>query len=289
MNQLLHIWKRLPVILRSIVAGIVVTSAGTLPWAWLASMNIKYLPNLPWSIFPAGIYLSLFWKYVGGKGWPKSTSSVRKNFLRANSLSSEVWGAAVMAGITGLVGLLVFSGLLNRMVNLPQQDASDIAHVPRITIFFMVIMGSIFAGVTEESGFRGYMQQPIEKPYGPWIAIGITGIMFSFLHFSHHETTLALMPFYFYVALIYGLLAYLSKSILPGLILHAAGDIFGGLDLVFGGRSEWQRPAIPRPLIWESGPDSSFWLLLGGFLFITILTILAYRNLAREVKKTDQQ
>ena len=277
-------WKKLPVIIRAVFTGVIVAAAGTLPWALLVRINIDHFPSIPWSVIPAAIYLWFFWKYIKGSGWPLSTAAIRKKMLRANSLSSEVWGAAIAAGLLGLVSLVLFSGLLNRIVRLPQQDVSEMTKIPFISIFFMIIMGSVVAGVVEESAFRGYMQKPIEQKHGPVLAILITGIIFGLMHYSHPETTLALMPFYFFVATIYGMLAYITNSILPGMILHTIGDIFGGLEVLLSGQSEWQTSPTPKPLIWETGIDASFILLLAGMIVSVLITVWAYIKLDKEVK-----
>jgi membrane protease YdiL (CAAX protease family) len=280
------VWNRLPVVLRAVIIGVLVTAIGTLPWAWLVAMNIKHLPSIPWSVPPTIIYLWLYWKYfITGKGWPRSTASARITTGRGNSISGDVWGPAILAGIFGLTSLLIFSSLLGRMIKLPQQDASGVEHVPIVSLFFMLLASSAVAGITEETGFRGYMQKPIEERHGPVVAILITGIMFGLLHFSHAETTLALMPFYFFVAAVYGMLAYITNSILPGMVLHAAGDVFAGLNLFTSGQSEWETSTKPRPLIWESGIDGSFLLSLLAFLVIGAITVWAYVALRKAVIK----
>ena len=285
--KLLLYWSQLPVIVRATITGIVVAAAGTVPWALLVRLNLDHLPSVPWSIIPAAIYLWFFWKYVKGAGWPSSTSYSRKNLLRANPLSSDVWGAAILAGILGLISLVLFSGVLNRIVKLPQQDISELSHIPSTTVLFMVLMGSAVAGVVEESAFRGFMQKPIEQRHGPWVAILVTGILFGLLHYSHPETTLALMPFYFFVATIYGMLAWLTNSILPGMILHAIGDVFSGLNLLTTGQSEWQTDKIPQLLIWETGADTSFWLLFVALIIAGAITIWAYMMLQKAVRKEN--
>jgi len=286
-SKLHLLWIKIPVIIRSVLSGIIVAAAGTLPWALLVRINIDHFPSIPWSVLPASIYLWFFWRYIKGAGWPKSTSLIRKELLRANSLSSEVWGAAIAAGLLGLISLLIFSGLLNRIVKLPQQDVSELKHVPFISLFFMIVMGSAVAGVVEESAFRGYMQKPIEQKHGPVLAITVSGIVFSLMHYSHAETTFALMPFYFFVATIYGMLAYITNSILPGMILHAAGDVFAGLQVLVSGQSEWQTSSTPQPLIWETGIDTQFLLLLSGMIVIGAITVWAYIKLDKEVKNRN--
>ena len=41
---------------------------------------------------------------------------------------------------------------------------------------------ALIAGITEEVGFRGYMQVPMESKYKPWIANTIISIIFLLFH-----------------------------------------------------------------------------------------------------------
>ena len=231
-------------VLRAVVIGILVALAGTLPWATLVALNQKFLPSVPWSVLPTIPYLWFFWRYAKGEGWPRSTSQTRRLNCRANRLSEEAWGAAIIAGVLGLVCLVLFMRVMNRMVALPQQH-EDLSRFSAFSILFLVLMGSIVAGVVEETAFRGYMQRPIERRHGPVIAILVTGVLFGFAHFSHREVTLALLPFFLAVAAIYGTMAYLTDSILPGMVVHAGGDVMGAMDFLVRGQSEWQ--ASPTP------------------------------------------
>jgi len=278
-------WMKLPVIVRAIISGVFVTIVGTLPWAWLVSLNIKYLPSVPWSVPIIAVYLWLYWQYfIKGKGWPAFTAQSRKKMARANGLGSDVWGASILSGFLGWGSLLAFSTVLSRLIKLPQQDSSGVEHVPLLSLFIILLGSSAVAGIAEETGFRGYMQKPIEERHGPVVAIIITGIMFGLAHFSHAETTLSLMPFYFFVALIYGMLAYITKSILPGILLHAAGDVFAGFNLFTQGQSEWA-PAAPRSLVWENGIDRSFLFSLLIFFIIGSITVWSYIMLKKLMTK----
>src|SRR4030095_10653294 len=272
-------WSKLPVILKAVVNGSMLLVAGTLPWAYLVKLNLKFYPGFPWSVVPMIFYLSLFWKFARGKTWPTSTAEVRKENLRAKTLTGEVWGAALLAGILGIISLGFFQAVYNQLVRLPQQQIGDVKNLSNGTIFLSLIMGSVVAGVVEESSFRGYMQQPIEKRHGPVIAILITGILFGLSHFSHPETTLALMPFYFYVAVVYGMLAYLSGSILPGIVMHIGGDVWVGLILLLSGQSEWATSTKPSRLIWETGPNASFWISCLLFIISFAAAAWAYVSL----------
>jgi len=261
---------RLPVIVRSLLTGAIVLAAGTLPWALLVKLNYDHLPAIPWSVPPAALYLALYWRYFR-----------RRPDARVNRLSEEVWSLALFAGFIGLIELVLLFRVINRLVRLPAQSLEgDFSRMPFLTLFLWLVMGSIVAGVVEEIAFRGFMQGPIEKRHGPIIAILVTGTMFGFAHFSHPEVTLALMPFYMAVAIIYGALAYFTNSIWPGMVLHAGGDILGGMDLFTRGQSEWQTSAVPEPLVWQNGPDPAFWIACGAVLLVGCAAVWAYANLA---------
>ena len=275
------LWARLPLAARALLSGLAVAVAGTLPWSALASANLRRGSVVPWAVLPAALYLWLFWRYVRGAGWPRSTSEARRSSCRAHALSDEVWGRALAAGVLGLVALVLFLRVLNRLVVLPAQSTQGLEHVPLPTAAALVVMGALFAGVVEEAAFRGYMQGPIEKRHGPAVAILVTGTFFGLLHFVHPETTLALMPFYMAVSVVYGSLAHLTGSILPGVVLHAGGNMLGALDLFARGQSEWQASAAPAPLVWESGPDASFGLSTVAAAAVGAAAIAAYRSLAR--------
>jgi membrane protease YdiL (CAAX protease family) len=282
---LLSFWQRLPVIVRSVITGALMATAGTVPWAILASLNIKYLPAIPWAVLPTALYLWMYWRFATGAGWPRSGSGTRRGLSRVNQLSGEAWGMALLSGALGLGALVNFSNVMNRLVRLPKQPLEDLSAIPFITVLLLLIMSAVVAGLTEEISFRGYMQGPIERRHGPVAAILITGSLFGIVHFTHPETTLALMPFYIGVAIIYGTLAWLTNSVLPGMVLHAGGNMLAAMSLVGTGRSEWQTPAKPPSLIWETGPDASFWLSCILFLVMTTVTIWAYRSLATAIRR----
>jgi membrane protease YdiL (CAAX protease family) len=279
-------WHSLPVVVRAILTGFIVTAAGTTPWAILASLNLKHWPEFPWAVPLTALYIWGFWKYVRGAGWPKSTAEARNKNCRAHDLSADAWAAAIGAGILGLWSLLLFQNIYGRLVTLPM-PTEDLSDVPVFTLVASLIMSAIVAGTTEESGLRGYMQRPLEQRYGPTVAILLTGTIFGLMHFTHREVTFALMPWYMGVALVYGALAYITDSIMPGVVLHAGGNMLGAIQLFGNGRSEWQTELTRKPLIWESGPDASFWITCVGFVVLTTATVWAYSMLGRTVSRSQ--
>ena len=285
MNIALRTWSSVPVVVRAIINGLLVAAAGILPWAFMAKLNITYTPEIPWAVVVNAFYLWFFWKYVRGKGWPQSTSESRRINSRANAVPDSIWGPAIIAGITGIAAMLAFQSVYGRMVALPQQSTQDLSNVPLISLVFMVIMGSIVAGMVEEAAYRGYMQGPIERQYGPVAAITVTGFVFALVHFSHPEVGVKLIPFYMVVSAVYGTLTYLTNSIMPAVFLHAGGNMLGAIDLFARGQSEWQAGGEANALIWETGPDASFWISTLALVVLTSISVWAYAALGRAVKE----
>jgi membrane protease YdiL (CAAX protease family) len=157
------------------------------------------------------------------------------------------------------------------------------------TLFVFLIMSAVVAGVVEEASFRGYMQGPIERRHGPLVAILVTGVSFGFLHLSHPEVTVTLLPYYMAVATVYGALAWLTNSIYPSMMLHAGGNVFSSLGLLTTGRSEWQASANPAPLIWATGVDSDFLVAVVAALAATAAAAWAYAGLAATARNPSAE
>jgi membrane protease YdiL (CAAX protease family) len=274
------VWQRLPVILRAVVTGSVVAASGALPWSVLALINLKFSPSVPWSVAITAIYLWLFWQYLQGKGWPRATAEARRENLRAGSLSSRVWRWSLLAGSLGIASLVALLRVINRLVELPQEQLLDVSQIPFVTVLSFILMSAAVAGIVEEAAFRGYMQAPIERRYGPIVAILTVGIIFGFFHFNHPEVSVILMPLYLAASLIYGALAYLTGSILPGAVLHASGNALGGVLLWWRGHMWWQGSSTPEPLVWDAGTDLSFWTNCLEAIVFGLTAVWAYRRLA---------
>jgi membrane protease YdiL (CAAX protease family) len=278
------LWIRLPVLVQAVVTGLAVATAGTIPWATLVAANIKHKPALPWAVPIMAVYLWLFWRYVRGEGWPQSTAAARRARSRANGIPADLWGPALLAGVLGLVSVLLLQGVLSRFVALPQQRDLDVSQYPVLTVLLWVLMSAVVAGVVEETSFRGYVQAPIERRHGSVIAILVTGSLFGLMHFTHPEVTLVLLPYYMAVAAVYGALAHLTDSTLPSMVLHGGGNVFSAFALFTRGRSEWQLSAAPKPLIWEVGPDAPFLANAVALLVVGAAAVWAYSELSRAAR-----
>jgi len=285
---MLSFWQRVPAIVRGVVAGGLVATAGLVPWTLFVTANQKVWLSVPWAILPNSLFLWLFWRYLNGEGWPRATSEARRTSLRANSLSGDVWGMSIFAGILGFIALFPLLGLMSRLVVLPaeSQPIRVPPEMPFATVFLLLVMTSIVAGVVEEAAFRGYMQGPIERRHGPVVAILVSGALFGFGHFTHHPASvLAMLPYYLAVTAIYGGLAWATNSILPSLVLHASGDILELNRLWMTGQPEWQLASKAPQLIWATGGDAAFWGYAAAFILAGSAAVWAYATLATIVQK----
>jgi membrane protease YdiL (CAAX protease family) len=216
----------LRVIGRAVGIGVLVLLAATIPRNIVFFANLRYMPDVPWAVPVLGVLLWLFWRAV------RSAPEVR-----AGRLPLQTWAWSLSAGAVALVVLVLGLRVVNRFVPLPVQRLPDLAQVPVTTMTALLLMSSLFAGVVEESAFRGFMQAPIERQNGLPIAILITGTMFAVVPL---DFTLVLWPYYVAVAAIHGTIRHVSGSILPAVVLHSLGNVYSNFTLWLTGRAEWQ-------------------------------------------------
>jgi len=267
-------WQRIPVIVRAPIIGAVVCLAGTVAWSILLGLNLKFAPSIPWAAATMTVLLWVYWSYLGGKGWPRSTAETRRASLRVRRVSGRLWIWALIAGALSVASIVNLQLVYARFVRVPSGHLPDFSRYPFLTVFCALLMSAAVAGLTEEAGFRGYMQVPIERQHGPWIASVVVAILFVFWHLPHGVAhTIPRLPYYFAISITYSAIAYLSNSLMPVVAIHACGD---ALEFVF----VWLRGAPPeKPLLWQSGPDTAFWVELVLGLVLGLLAISAYKKL----------
>lgn len=264
-------------VLRSVVLGMFVMLAGTMPRNLLFAANIRYHPDVPWAVPLVFVYLWIFWKYLNGAGPPSTTSGSRRTFLRARGISGSSWLWSLVAGGLGIVALVSGLDVVNRLLSLPQQNLPDLSQVPSSTVLSLLLAAAPVAGVVEEAAFRGYMQGPLEARFGLPVAILVVGTMFAL---AHLDFTLVLWPYYVSVAALYGTVTYVTRSILPAIVLHTAGNIYSNIDIWLHGRAEWQASAQGQETIWSAGLDASFLSSSALSVVAAGLMVLAFRRLS---------
>lgn len=246
-------------------------------WSILLVTNLVSSPTIPWAVLVMALLLWLIWQYLNGRWWPASTSEARHRYLRARPIPQEVFIWAFVAGMLSIAALTGFWIVLFRLVKVPGNALPDFSSYPLLPVALVLLMASIVGGVTEEAGFRGYLQSTLEREVGGPAAIVIAALVIAPGHGLTQGFVWPTLLFYFFVDVMFGVAAYLTKSILPGIAVHTIG-LLTFFTLV------WPHDAARR-LVSEGGADTWFWIHVVQVLIFTPLAILAFRRLAQIVDK----
>ena len=277
-NAFGRFWMKLPLIVRSLLSGFVVFSSGVTIWVLL----VTRLPG-PWSVVLMGAILILYWMYFSGKWKPTNTQAFRRFCMRQIKLKSNVWIWGLSA--SSLLFLFVTSGMIFtfRMVEFQPEIFKVFRNLNDLPVWMawsIIVMGSLVAGICEEIGFRGYMQAPLERKYGPIISISIASLVFVIVHLHQAWATGVLVQI-FVISFMIGYLAYATQSLIPGIIAHASFDIINF--------SYWWSDVLgnfERKPISMTGVDSHFIITVSVLVLSTILFIVAIKKLLI-IKTTD--
>jgi membrane protease YdiL (CAAX protease family) len=277
-NQIAFGCKKLPLILRSVVTGFIVSAIGITIWSIFL---ITIAP--PWSILPMIPSLWAYLRFFSGSWGLKKSSSERKFNFRLIKLSPTVWKWGIAAAILFVIIVQASFVITFRLIDFPSEiftaDYKVLDSMPLWVAFAVLIMSSIVAGICEETGFRGYMQAPIEKKYGQTTAIVITSIIFMLIHLSHSWVP-PILPHIFFASVLLGILAYKTGSLIPGIIGHSILDIFD--------YSVWWSDitgGFHKQTIFKTGIDIHFmvWFLI--FILALFIFFMSIGRLNKEEQK----
>jgi membrane protease YdiL (CAAX protease family) len=219
-----------------------------------------------------GIVLWLFWQYLGGKGWPHSTSQARHRCLRANRVPGSVLTSAVVAGVLSIASLAGLWIVLFQLVKTSPNVIDDFSKYAPLTAALVVMMASLVSPVTEEAAFRGYCQSILEREFTGTLAILISSVFFTAAHVVHGLVWPKLLV-YFLVGVVFGVTAYLTKSIVPALPVHIIGDLTFFVCV-------WPHDAARR-LVWDTGSDTWFWIHVAQTVAFACLAIPSFLKLSK--------
>jgi membrane protease YdiL (CAAX protease family) len=242
-------------------------------WTALLIANLVTSPAIPWAVVVIAFFLWLTWQYLDGKWWPRSTREARRRYLRANPVSGQVFAWAVLAGTLSVVGLAGFWIVLFRLVKIRGNVLPDFSKYPWLTVALALVMASVVSSVAEEVGFRGYFQSALERVFGVAAAIVIQCLVIALPHGLTQGLNWPTLLFYFLVDLMLGVTAYLTNSILPGIVIHSLGLLIFFALVWPGDRS--------RLLVTDGSADGWFLIHTAQVIIFTALAILAFKHLAR--------
>jgi membrane protease YdiL (CAAX protease family) len=270
------------VTLRAMVTGLLIAMIAANVWPLLL-LNL----GLPAAAMIEAIFLALYVWWAGGGGPPHRWQAARLAAFRRKTLSQAqcTWGlvAALFFAVTIHASLV----LLFRFVPFPTTEfrhGYDFSFISTLRLRWLaVVISAASAAICEETGFRGYMQQPIELRYGAPVAIAISSFLFTAVHLSKSWAFLGMIPIVFGAGLLLGLLAWSSESLIPAMIGHTVMDV--GLFAFW-----WTGIAgtfAARP-IGESGVDGPFIVACAALTVSLSIVLLAISKLRRKTKSNTE-
>lgn len=260
------------------ILAVLIAMIGQGVWTTLIVTNLRTSPAIPWAVVVMAPLIWLMWQYLSGKWWPRNTSEARRRHLRANMVSGPVFAWALVAGGFSMGALAGCWIVMTQLVRMPANVLPDMSMYPWLTTALMVLMGSLLGPLLEQAGFWGYCQSILERKFPGPVAIVISSALFALL--PHPPPDAVLWPklvFYGLTGVTFGVTAYLTNSILPGITIHIAGDLTF-FTLV------WPYDTT-RPLVGEDGADAWFWIHAAQAIVLTALAIVAFCRLARTAKR----
>lgn len=138
-------------------------------------------------------------------------------------------------------------------------------------------------GFFEEAAFRGYMQVQLEDRYRPAVAIFLTALAFAVVHFPAPGQ----LPLFVFGSLGWGVLTYLSRTIVPAIVMHGVVD---GVMFLW----VWKNPDAFRGMlehnVLRTGISDLFVLWVTIAALGTVGTIVGFIMLAKtQRQRLDQE
>jgi membrane protease YdiL (CAAX protease family) len=155
--------------------------------------------------------------------------------------------------------------LLFRFVTFPMaafRRGYDFSFIPSLALKWVaVVISAMSAGICEETGFRGYMQRPIEQRHGVFVAILVSSFLFTVVHLTKGWAMIGMVPIVFGAGVLLGLLAWAAGSLVPCMIGHVLMDI--GLFAYW-----WTGVAgnFTARTVGETGLDMAFFIACAVFM-----------------------
>ena len=247
-------------------------------WSALLTINLAVSPAIPWAVVVMALLLWLLFRYLGGAGWPRGTAEARRQYLRARRVPGRVFLWAVRAGLLAIVALAGLWIVLFQLAGLPAVRAlPDYSKYPLVTVALALVMGSLVGAVAEEAAFRGYFQGILEGTVGGVAAILITALVMAPEHAQTQGFVWPTLLFYIVVDVMLGATAFLTQSILPGIVTHAIG-LLVFFTLVWPGD-------VIRQVVGRGDTNLWFWIHSAQTLGFALLAIFAFSRLMRNRKQ----
>ncbi|MEN3040742.1 MAG: type II CAAX endopeptidase family protein [Bacteroidia bacterium] len=204
------------------------------------------------------------------------------SLFRISHLSWSVYGAVAIF-MLGLFLVLPWLGLDEESFSLPaslqkwerlleEQEAriellmtSLIQHG---SLFWLILFMAVAPGIAEELFFRGALQTQLRRLMNPHLAIWLTGLLFSAIHFQVYGFIPRAL-----LGIVMGYLTHYSGSLVPAMWAHFLNNAYATITAYIGlhllNRPEWIDSTYRPP----------FWIALIGVAIASATAVWLYRRL----------
>ncbi len=136
------------------------------------------------------------------------------------------------AGLLTLFLMLAMSalmGLFTQAIGIEVESPyAAFSHAQLKVLAFLAIL---FAPIAEEVIFRGFLQRSLCVFLSPLWAIVVTAVLFTLCHGMYYFNGLALL-YVFLLGLLFGTVAHVTRSTLPGIVGHFLNNLFAAFTLL---------------------------------------------------------
>lgn len=270
----------------AVAAGWLILEAGSLLSVLPLFANLAFHPEVPWSLPLTCAVLCGVWAYCAGRGPPQALRAFRRSCSRAGGLGARTWLLALPALVFGPVFLVTLRLIAPYLMPVaPPSVSPRLSSLPPFAAICALVAVALGSAVVEEIAFRGYMQKPIEDRHGLAVALLVTGVMFWVAHLD--KVTFTHLPGHLLASVVFGLLAYFTRSLAPAMVAHALADLVL-LPMYFLRKPAFVWTSLSARPFWEAAPDRRiFTALLAALCLTAVATALAFRRLARAGRETQ--
>ena len=136
--------------------------------------------------------------------------------FRIHPIGMRRWMEIFATSVAFVVVMALYFGLLERL-GVPMLQATGTLAQAGWPVWTALVLISLMPAVFEELAFRGVIQSSLERIFNARDAWLIQAALFSLLHLSP-----LVFPSHFVMGLCFGLIRMRSRSLYPGMLLHAA-------------------------------------------------------------------
>jgi membrane protease YdiL (CAAX protease family) len=155
--------------------------------------------------------------------WSSKEPFKQRLGLQAPEMPRYGWVAAPFAALGDLTMTGILSFVIVMLMGIETPDLPpDVVNPTLAVSIAMAALTALVPAVFEELLFRGYIQRRLLQRWSPAVAIGVQGVLFALLHFDTLQHVLAVLP----GGIFYGILAYRTRSIWPGVLLHFLNNAY---------------------------------------------------------------